>query len=98
MKKVRPDKDRIISYAVREYGLEEGLAAEALKTLVDKKLVYLKSTPYGQDSCFTDKEDDAYNAEIGQLLDKRGDVPYHQSASSPDSNASALIAGVVNTI
>ena len=98
VKKVRPDKDRNISYAAREYGLDEGRTAEALKTLVDKKLVYLKSTPSGQDSYFIDKEDDAYNVEIEQQLDTKGDVPYHHSASSRDSNASPLIAGIVNTM
>ena len=38
---------------------------------------YLKSTPSGQDSYFIDEEDDAYNVEIEQLLDTKGDVSYH---------------------
>ena len=98
MKKVQQDKERIHSYAAKEYGLDEGRAAEALKILVDKKLVNLKSTPSGQDFYFIDKEFDAYNLEIEQLLDNKRDVPYHQSASSVDSNASPLIAGIVHTI
>ena len=98
VKKVQQDKERIHSYAAKEYGLDEGRAAEALKILVDKKLVNLKSTPSGQDSYFIDKEFDAYNVEIEQLFDNKRDVPYHQSASSPDCNASPLIAGIVHTM
>ena len=50
LKKVRPDKDRVISYAAREYGLDKWRAAEGQKSLVDEKLVYLQSTASGQDS------------------------------------------------
>ena len=65
---------------------------------MDNKLAYLKSTPSGQDSYFIDTEDDAYNEEIEQLLGNKGDVPYYQCASSPDSNSSPLIASAVHTM
>jgi len=86
---MQPDKDRIISYTAKEYSLDKGCAAEALKILVDKRLVYLKSTPSGQDSYFIAKEDDAYNMEIEQLLVIN--VPYHQSIleSWPSGRVSA---------
>ena len=36
--------------------------------------------------------------EIEQLLDKKRNLLYHQGASSPNSNASPLIAGVLQTM
>ena len=56
VKKLRPDKDKIVSYAAKEYGLDEAQATEALENLVNKKLVFLKSTAAGQESYFINKD------------------------------------------
>ena len=98
MKKVRPDKDKIISYAFREFGLDEGHAVEALKTLVDKETVYLKSTPFCQDSYFIVKEVDVFNVRGEQLLEEKRDIAYDQSASNPDCNTSLMITDDVHTM
>ena len=56
MKKLRPDEDKIVSYATKEYGLDEAQTTEALENLVNIKLVFLKSTAAGQELYFIDKD------------------------------------------
>ena len=55
VKKLRPGKDKIVSYAGREYVLDEARATEALENLMNKQLVFLKSIAAGQESYFIDK-------------------------------------------
>ena len=48
VKKLRPDKDKIVSYAGRECALDEARATEALENLMNKQLVFLKSIAAGK--------------------------------------------------
>ena len=86
MEKLRPDKDKIVSYAAKEYGLDEAQATEALENLVNKKLVFLKSTAAGQESYFINKDTSINNMRNKKPSKSQRDRGMHEWFSGSSSH------------